>query len=149
MAGLMRIIALVSGRIFIGPELNRNEEYLDCALNFAVQGFSVIPVMRKYPPWLRPLASLWVAECRRPEASIETMKRLLAPVLAARLASDPRRSDMLTWILANSPPGRATDLTWQAMYQLQIATAAMHTTSNTMTHIFFDLAAHPEYLEPL
>ena len=149
MTSLMRMVALVSGRIFIGPELNRNEEYLSCALNFAIQGFSVIPPMRRYPRWLRPVARYWVPECRKPEASVATMERLLAPVLSARLASDSRPSDMLTWILANSPSGRASDLTWQAMYQLQIATAAMHTTSNTITHIFFDLAAHPEYLEPL
>lgn len=149
MRALMRIIALVSGRIFIGPELNRNEEYLSSALNFAVEGFNVIPAMRRYPIWLRPLAQYFVPECKRPLASINTMKRLLAPIIASRLESPQKPNDMLTWIMENSPSGRDNDLTWQAMYQLQIATAAMHTTSNTMTHIFFDLAAHPEYIPDL
>lgn len=150
MTALMRIIALVSGRIFAGPELNRNEEYINCCLNFGVEAYNIIPAMRKYPVFLRPLAQYWVKECQKPLEAIAKMKRLIAPVIAARTAEKgPKPHDMMTWIMENSPSGKATDLEWQAKYQLQIATAAMHTTSNTLTHIFFDLAAHPEYLPVL
>lgn len=151
MTALMRIIAFVSGRIFIGPELNRSETYLGTTLHFGIEGYAVIPKMRPYPRILRPLAQYWVKECRRPEHSISVMENLLRPVIKARvrLSEQERPKDMMTWIMSNCPKGKEGNLSWQALYQLQIAAAAMHTTSNTMTHIFFDLAAHPEYLDPL
>src|ERR1700710_1119737 len=128
----MRVIALVSGRIFAGPDLNRNEDYIRCTVMFAVEAYPIIDAMRKYPKFLRPLAQYWIPECRKPEENIRTMMKLLKPVIRNRIESGERPLDMLTWVMENCPSGKATDLRWQAMYQLQIATAAMHTTSITI-----------------
>ncbi|KAH8599968.1 putative cytochrome P450 [Bisporella sp. PMI_857] len=142
---IMRMVALVSGRIFAGPALNRNEEYLHSIVHFSIEGFPIIDAMRKYPKFLRPLAQLWVKECQKPIQHIKTMERLLKPVIEERQRTGEEPQDMLTWIMNNSPAEKSRNLAWQAQYQLQIATAAMHTTSITMTQIWLDLAGHPEY----
>lgn len=127
MAVVMRIIALVSGRVFAGPQLNRSEEYLECAVMFAIEVFNISEAMRKYPAILRPIAQYWVLGVAKSDEYLATMERLLAPVIAKREMSAEKPNDMLTWIMENCPPGKANDIRWQALYQLQISTAAIHT----------------------
>jgi cytochrome P450 len=146
---VMRIIALVSGRIFVGPELNRNDEYVSTLVGFAVRNMMVTTSMRKYPAWLRPLAEHWDANVKKVNESIEVMGRLIEPLVEARHGSGKEHNDMLAWAMACCPPDRSTDLRWQAMYMLQIGTASIHVTSTTVTHLWFDLAARPQYLAEL
>lgn len=52
----MRAIALISGRIFVGPSLNRNQQWIDTSTNFVLDLFKAGEVVRKWPPSLVPLA---------------------------------------------------------------------------------------------
>lgn len=153
-AAVMRIIALVSGRIFVGPGLNRDAVYLENLLGFAVRTWMVTTSMRRYPKWLRPMAQHWDQEVRKVNAAIDTMAGLLKPLISAREVAVVGEktgcfNDMLMWAMATCPQDHRTDLRWQAMYMLQIGTASIHVTSTTVTHIWFDLAARPEYLQIL
>ena len=51
---LTNIIAQVSGRIFVGPEICRDPEYLDHAVNFTNERTSAAFAVKNYSSWLRP-----------------------------------------------------------------------------------------------
>ncbi|KAF2117730.1 hypothetical protein BDV96DRAFT_644074 [Lophiotrema nucula] len=53
---LTRAVALVSGRVFAGPELNRNPDYLQSIIDFTFVAFRAVEAISRYPAWLRPLA---------------------------------------------------------------------------------------------
>jgi hypothetical protein len=149
---LIKIVALVSGRVFIGKPLCRNAEYLECIIMFTLNCFMAAPAVRKYPALLRPLARYWCPELVAVHKSLDTMKRLMAPVIeenarAIEAGTAPR--DMNTWNMVNAPASLRENITVQSHNQLAVSMAAVHTTSMTTTHIVFDLAARPEYLEPL
>lgn len=145
-AVVMRIIALVSGRIFVGAGLNRNHVYLNSLVGFALRTWMVTTSMRRYPRWLRPLAQYWDPEVSKVNEAITTMGILLKPLIMTREDENEPHNDMLAWAMATCPQEHRTNLRWQAMYQLQIGTASIHVTSTTVTHLWFDLAANPEII---
>lgn len=57
--------------------------------------------------------------------------------------------NMCLWNLKNSSSKERKSLEIQAQMQLSTSTASIHTTSMTVTNVLFDLAARPEYVEPL
>jgi hypothetical protein len=83
------------------------------------------------------------------------MSRLIGPVIKERLeaeAHDPnfvKPSDMTQWLLDNSPPQKRGDAEFHAIGQLNASLAAIHTTTTGLTHFIYDIAARPEYVEPL
>ncbi|RDL30469.1 uncharacterized protein BP5553_10347 [Venustampulla echinocandica] len=109
---MLRIVSLVSGRVFVGPELNRNEAYIESTVNYTTS----------------------------------SMMAAFAQRLAAKAAGQEPINDMLTWNMHNVPK---FDPSVIAAAQLLVAFAAIHTTSNQLTNMLYDLAAHPEYHEPL
>ena len=51
--------------------------------------------------------------------------------------------------MMNAPPGQQEKTGIQAHVQLTASMAAIHTTTLTVSNILYDLAARPEYVEPL
>lgn len=51
--------------------------------------------------------------------------------------------------MKNSPVSLRADVACQAMQQLQVSFAAIHTTTKLLTNIVFELASRPEYIQPL
>lgn len=85
------------------------------------------------------------------------MAQFLQPVLENRLQAWPteqkekasgRPSDFMQWMLDASQTQPCT-LERQCQLLLDIATDAAFATNLSLTHISFDLATHPEYIQPL
>jgi ent-kaurene oxidase len=104
--------------------------------------------LRQYPSFLRTLAQWWIPELQRSRTKLRKMMHLLGPIIESRKGND-HVSDMLTWNMANSPRSLEHNLKYQAHNQLISSAAAIHTTNMQLSHALFDLAAYPEYLEPL
>lgn len=76
-------------------------------------------------------------------------KRLLVgPTSQKEKASSGRPSDFIQWMLDASQNELCT-LERQCQLLLDIATDASFATSLSLTHISFDLATYPEYIQPL
>ena len=120
---------------------------------YTIEVFQAAAQLQRYPRYLRRLASLWVPQMKSLRESQETMERLIGPVVRERLEQLQRgeklKSDMTTWNILNTDPDRRGDIAFQARAQLIMSLAAIHTTSIQSSHTWLDLAAHPEYLEPL
>ncbi|EXJ89421.1 hypothetical protein A1O3_02488 [Capronia epimyces CBS 606.96] len=149
---LIPIIAKMSGRVFIGRRMGRRQEYLDCIINFTIDSMTAAEMLRLVPSFTHPLVQWLIPHTYRARSKLRTIRRLLYQEIITRSRERHHGSlyqDMLVWNIRNSPPARAADMTYQAHNQLLVSTAAIHTTNMQLTHVLFDLAAHPEYVDPL
>ncbi|TKW49462.1 Ent-kaurene oxidase [Colletotrichum tanaceti] len=151
---LRRVVAMASGRVFIGPELCRNEEYLDAAINYTVDLMKAIFKVADMTPYMRPFLAPRTPEVRRVRARIAEAEEFLRPVVRARreAARDPdyrKPDDMLEWFMESQKKFGQRDDSELARYQLGISFAAIHTTTSTVTNALYTLAAMPELVPVL
>ncbi|KAK7732424.1 hypothetical protein SLS63_005103 [Diaporthe eres] len=148
---LLRIVAVVSGRIFIGPELFRTPEYVDMAMNYTMDIVNAREAVTRLPKGERHLKASSLTEVKTLREREKKAWEILKPIIEARLRAveDPdyrKPDDLLQWIL-DSP----AELTQQDIAEMQLALtfAAIHTTTMTVTSAFYTLAARPELVPEL
>jgi hypothetical protein len=61
---LLRIVALASGRIFVGRPLSRDEEWIKMTVNYTVDCSNAIKDVGKIKPWLRPFLTRFTPSIR-------------------------------------------------------------------------------------
>ncbi|KAK0724049.1 cytochrome P450 [Lasiosphaeris hirsuta] len=142
---LLRIVAMASGRVFVGPELCRDEKYLDAAINYTIELINGRRAVDAIPPWKRPFVAPWLPEIRALEGRIKQADNFLRPIVEERkrLGKDEEPDDMLAWLMASEAKHGTTDSKRLAKLQLDISFAAIHTTSIATTNCFYQLAADP------
>ncbi|KAL3417887.1 hypothetical protein PVAG01_10897 [Phlyctema vagabunda] len=150
---VLRIIAFLSGRIFVGLPLCRDEEWVKTTIEYTGDAFAAVEPIRKHPKFLRPLVAPFLPSLWKIANHKAISERLLGPILKERLASmqSPdfdQPHDTISYMLKNSGE-KASDFKYQSHTQLNLSLAAIHTTSMALTHIIYDLCAHPEYIEDL
>lgn len=114
--------------------------------------------LKGWRPILRPIAQYLIPEVRRIQADHEEAYQMLRPILEARERAEvelgdeyKKPNDMLEWVRTRATKNndKSVDYREQANIQLLTATAAIHTTRLATLHVLFDLAARPEYIDPL
>ncbi|KAJ9602512.1 hypothetical protein H2200_013055 [Cladophialophora chaetospira] len=154
----LRMISLISGRIFVGPDLNRDEKWITTNIDFTIDLFRGGEAVRRLPQLLRSAAInlRLVPKVNRMWDQERYAMRVLIPILKQRIkeqTEDPdmdRPKDMLQWIMEYSrsvnPP---LSLERQAKTQLILGMSAIHASSIATVNFIYDLMARPEYLKPL
>jgi cytochrome P450 len=151
----LRTVARLSGRAFVGPTINRQEEWMDTSINFAVHVFIAALKLQFFPDWMRPFAKHLVSELRQINRDIETTIKLLKPMIEERVRDldmptyDKPPEDMIQWFLETLPEEQRTDYYTQTLMQLVLAAASIHTTNNLLTDCMYDLASYPDVQEML
>lgn len=133
---LLRIVAIISGRIFVGPELCHDEKYLDVAINYTVDVMIAAYVVGMVPPWMRPWVAPRLPMVKKLQTRIREADEFLRPVVKERreAMADPSNSmpdDMLQWIINSQKELKMTDDKEFAELQLGVSMAAIHTTTLT------------------
>ncbi|GKT48263.1 cytochrome P450 monooxygenase ATR2 [Colletotrichum spaethianum] len=151
---LMRIVGMVSGRVFIGPELCRNDTYLEASVNYTVDFMSAVRKVASIPPYLRPILASRTSEVKRVRKRIAEAGTFLNPVVTARreAAANPdyqKPDDVLQWLLESQEKFGQKDDTYLAKCELSLSFAAIHTTSTTTTNALYTLSAMPEFVAVL
>ncbi|KAL7625324.1 hypothetical protein AAE478_004540 [Parahypoxylon ruwenzoriense] len=151
---MVRTVARLSGRVFVGPALNRMEEWMDVSINFAVTAFIAVTKLQFFPPWMRPLAQYLVSELGTIRRDLEKAQAMLAPVIDERIrdAETPgyeKPDDFVQWLLDTLPDEQKRDYYTQGKVQLLLGAASIHTTSNLATDCIYDLAVHQDMQEIL
>lgn len=156
---LVRIVARISARVFVGHDLCRNEEWLETSIHFTEDVLMTVLTLRLFPSYLHALIAPVLPSYWRVKSNLQAAKRIISPVIRERAANQsmPNRqsaqdsakdNDLLQWIMdaARGSEGEPDKL---ANRQLLITLAAIHTTTMAVSHVIYDLCAHPEYIEPL
>ncbi|TFK68396.1 cytochrome P450 [Pluteus cervinus] len=146
-------VCRTSNRLFVGLPLCRDPEYRKLNINFTIDVFKAGVLLSQFPKIFRPIAARLFTSV---DAKIRHAMDLLGPMLEERFArdqkfgpEDPERpNDIVSWMLDYAKPQyrNVRDFTIRI---LAINFAAIHTTSTGLTNALYDLAVHPEYVEPM
>ncbi|RPD62649.1 cytochrome P450 [Lentinus tigrinus ALCF2SS1-7] len=153
MQASQKIVARASNRVFVGLPLCHNDDYLELTIKFAIDIFKDVYVLGLAPGPLKFYVSRCFSAARR---TIRQSMAHLQPLINERKAKmelygddypgKPR--DMLEGILEKAIPRRSPD--YQITERLMsVNVAAIHTSSNGISHALLHLAATPEYMQPL
>jgi cytochrome P450 len=152
-AKLVDVVAKVSGRVFVGPDLSQDPEYLDSGSNYTVDLMNAVQAVKKVRPWLRPILAPRLPEIidlrKREKRAAEYLRPIVEERMTAK-SKDPswqEPDDMLQWMINRSNGTKSIDEI--ATFQLGLIFAAIHTTTMTATNILYTLAVTPEYIEPI
>ena len=155
-AKLLRIVAIVSTRLFIGPTLTHNEEWLKVAIGYTVNLVEGARIIKLYRPWLRPFIYRFLPEFRALYKNRQDAIRLLAPIIKERREAGDKEgyekpNDMLQWMMDSriKKHSHDRDYHYQAEHQLILAFAAIHTTTNAVTHMLYDLGTMPDFVDTI
>ena len=104
--------------------------------------------LRRWPQSLVSIVHWFLPETRKIRAQVKRAREILEPVVEKRRRDSSKAAktaDAIAWFdeLAN---GRPVD---NAANQLGLALAAIHTTTELITHTMYVLIEHPEYIERL
>ena len=152
-ASLRDIIAQVSTRIFLGPELCQNKEWQANTKEYTANVFQAVRVIRRWPEWSRPYVHWFLKDCYRIRQQVKRAKEIIKPVIAKRieaialaekgLAEMP--NDAITWTYQTA---KGKDY-HAAHLQLALSMASVHTTSDLFSNVLLQLCRHPQWIEPL
>ncbi|KAI1912865.1 hypothetical protein LOZ12_002781 [Ophidiomyces ophidiicola] len=151
---MLRIVSLLSSRVFVGLPLSRNEEWIQTTCKYALDGGAGAHALTPYPTFLRPfVAPFLLRSLKQHRALAREMMQPLADKYATANRSEVSADDNITggdliqYIVSRyNGPVTAERL---ARDQLIATFVAMHTTTICLTQVLFDLAARPEYVQPL
>ncbi|KAI3324032.1 cytochrome P450 [Xylariaceae sp. AK1471] len=161
---VVKMIIMISQRVFVGEPLCHDEEWY-CALTlwgFKIKAITIMtqgafesvpdlwpahPIYRPFIAWKHP--RLNAVRKARIDA-----KRIIKPVIQQRLEDSKKPgfeppSDLIQLVMDTVKGGRGKDVDFQITAQVGTSRAALFTTASTVTHLMYDLASRPEYIEPL
>ncbi|CCL98543.1 uncharacterized protein FIBRA_00543 [Fibroporia radiculosa] len=167
---MARIVCRVSNRVFVGMPTCRNSELLDIVINFTrdvAKGrfmLSFVPIILKpqvpFKFGLRPLSD---EACRLVGPLLPWSRRalkqfsvIMKPVVEDRMRQieehgkewAERPNVLMTWLVEEAIRlGKSADLIVQALLVSNFV--ANHTSTISVTHALYHLAASPEYIQPL
>lgn len=111
--------------------------------------------LRMWPSILHPIVARVLPSCRKVQTELEDARKIINPVLAERAAekeaaakqvNTPKRyTDAMEW-MEQCAKGRPYDA---GAAQLSFSLAAIHTTSDMLTQVLFDLCGKDDLINAL
>uniref|UniRef100_A0A8H7N690 Uncharacterized protein n=1 Tax=Bionectria ochroleuca TaxID=29856 RepID=A0A8H7N690_BIOOC len=152
---ILDIVARISSRVFLGPAVCRNQDWLDITKSYTLEAFSAATSLREYPNWLRNLVHWFHPGCTALRVKGAKAKEIITPAIeerrkareesAARGEPPTFYNDAIEWLEEESK-GVSYDA---AVTQLSLSMAAIHTTSDLLTETLLRLARRPGLVEEL
>lgn len=161
---VLRIVALISGRVFVGRPLSRNEEWLQTSINYTADCIKAKNAVVQWPAWTRYFVAPFLPEIQKVQAHTNKAAQLLKPVINGCIrrfregkglggeSGDEFEDDQgafVSWMMKHTSPELRENPYNLAVNQLTLSFASIHTTSSAICHILLDLASHPEFIAPL
>lgn len=147
---LLKIVAIVSGHIFLGPDLCRREEYLYASINYTVDVFIAVRKLKAWNSMLRPIGKFFIPELTTIQEHRKKARAFLVPIIQQRRKAlsngEQVPDDMLQWMINKAAEFKVSDEDL-ADTQLTLSLAAIHTTTMTATDILCELVVRPEVVE--
>lgn len=151
------MVARLSSLVFLGEKICRDQEWINVSVNYTIDAFTAARELRLWPSVLRPLVHWFLPSTQKLREHLRVARAVInrevdqrAQISEGKLPpEDPPRThtDALDWFRESSED---YDLPFdQSRGQVGLSLAAIHTTSNLLTNIMYDLAAYPEYIQPL
>lgn len=147
-SAMLYIIAQTSSRVFLGPELCRDPDWLRITAEYTVTAITSVSALRRWPVLLRPIVHWFLPGLQRVRRQLNEARSIMQPIVEKRqrqMAEGNPPDDAIFWF-AELSKGRPYD---PAVCQLTLSVAALHATTDLLTHVLIELAKHPELVQPL
>ncbi|TXC12420.1 hypothetical protein FocTR4_00017268 [Fusarium oxysporum f. sp. cubense] len=120
---VLRIIAMASGRVVVGPELCRNEQYLDAVVNYNIDVMTAAYIVALVPQWIRPFVAPFLPYIKRLDKRLKDATSLLRSVITTRQEAagnlnTEKPDDMLQWLIDAQSAEEKVDIQKLAEMQL-------------------------------
>ncbi|KAF9772115.1 hypothetical protein IL306_010199 [Fusarium sp. DS 682] len=161
---MLRTVALLSGRSFVGLPLCRDEGWLQASIGYTVDCISIGDQLHAWNPVLRPIIGPFLPSVRSVRRYLRSAADLMAPLISHALQQEmsskvqdldgygsgttEARGTFISWLLRHLPEELRTP-DQVGLDQMLVSFAAIHTTSMALTKVVWELAKRPEYIDPL
>ncbi|PWW79527.1 cytochrome P450 [Tuber magnatum] len=155
---IIRMVARMSGRAFVGLPLCRNEDWLKITIQFTTDVFMTQSKLTSVPKLFRPLYVFMRGSAKDLAGDRKKAESLLAPIIRKRLEEERlaekngtvirKHNDMLEWLSDRVHP-QDKNLEVLSELQLILSLASIHSTSLSFFNAILDLAEHQEYIQPI
>lgn len=151
---LLHIVARISARIFVGPQLTRDDNWIQTSIKYSDQATVTTMILRAFPKGMHPFIVWLIPSFWRTKYWVKRGQQLLVPVINARRVAerdDPsyqKPSDFLQWMMDGADDNDSVPEKL-AIRELVMGLASVHTTTMAAAHALYDLCERPEYVEPL
>lgn len=150
---ILELVARLTSTTLLGSQIGRDDAWRDIMVHYMVDAFVAAYILRLFPRFLRPFASHLIPQCRKLRKDISAARRVIDPVLRSRQeqaesadkTSEIVYDDGFEW-LKQCAGGAYYD---PVIAQLSLSVVAIHTTSDMLTQVLFDLAGRPQLIEEL
>lgn len=140
---LLRVVAIVSGLAFVGPDMYRQEEYITNSITFTVDLFGAIAKLKAWPNWgpVRAIAARFIAPVKRLHMHRQKAFDYFIPRIQERRKATAgqddgeKPKDMLQWMLNKADKFDIKQDEEIAMVLILLGVAAIHTTTLTVVHM--------------
>ncbi|KIL61336.1 hypothetical protein M378DRAFT_166987 [Amanita muscaria Koide BX008] len=153
---IIDIVCRTSNRMFVGLPLCRNPDYLRLNKQLTIDVIKAAHILKFFPSFLRPTVARLLPYVNR---GVQRGYKHLKPLFNDRLKQDAclgkdwpeRPNDAISWIIEYSNPeqSNAQRIRTMVLSMLLINFTAIHTTTMALTHVLYDLATRPEYVQPM
>ena len=140
-------VAQLSSRIFLGPELCRNQDWLQMSLQYVLDLFMSVATLRASTPLLRPISYWFNPHCTSLRRHMREARRLIAPEIKQRM-HDPmleKRADTLSHMMMRAG-GRQLDFAAGLLSLTFLGTVNL---ANNVSMAIIDICEHPEIVQAL
>jgi len=154
---LLRIVALMNGRVLVGLPLSRDEAWIEATTQYTARAYKFADTLKSYPWGTQWFVGPYLYR-KRVKPHQDTVARMLRPLINDRLSRVTKSEDeddskveageMIGWTMSYYKPGEAT-YHRIALDQLMTSFSSIHTSTVTLLQAIYDLAARPEYADPL
>lgn len=151
------MVARLSSLVFVGESIAHDEEWINVSVNYAIDAFIAMRDLREWPSIIRPVVHWFLPTTQKLRKHLKMARLIISReidrrslIRAGKIPEDepPRNVDALDWYRETAEARNKLDFD-QSCSQVGLALAAIHTTSNLLTNVLYDLAAYPEYIQPL
>ncbi|KAJ5294327.1 hypothetical protein N7508_009148 [Penicillium antarcticum] len=147
---ILKMVAQLSSRIFLGDKICRDPDWLDITINYTINAFTAAQELRLLPEFLRPFAVRYLPTSRKAQGQLKQARKIINPVLKERRAAERSGKgveyhDAIQW-LEDTSKGRHYD---PAAAQLALSAAAIHTTTDLFTQTLLDICGREDLIRDL
>ena len=147
---VLKMVAQLSSRIFLGDKICRNPDWLHITINYTLNAFTAAQELRLLPEFLRPFAVRYLPTSRKAQGQIKQARKIINPVLKERQAAELAGKgieyhDAIQW-LEDTAKGRHYD---PAAAQLALSAAAIHTTTDLLTQTILNICGREDLIRDM
>ncbi|CAG7931409.1 unnamed protein product [Penicillium olsonii] len=150
---VLRLVSRLSCRVFCGEELCDNDNWLRITEDYTVTADTTAKKLWLWPWPMRYVVHWFMPSCRILRSYLTEARQILNPIIEKRKTERLKREkvtktekgDMIDWLEDTADGGFYEPIA----AQLVLSVAAIHTTSDMLTQVVYDVFQRPELVNDL